>query len=79
MEYVDLVCDFLERTPKRVVIQRLTGDPHPDELVAPHWSLNKKDTLEMIRHRLEQRDTWQGRLLGEDMTLGNRESVKRAV
>ena len=65
-EYVDLVCDFLERIPQRVVIQRLTGDPHPDELVAPHWSLNKKDTLAMIRHSLKQRDTWQGKLRGEN-------------
>ena len=65
-EYVDLVCDFLERIPQRVVIQRLTGDPHPDELVAPHWSLNKKDTLAMIRHSLKQRDTWQGKLQGEN-------------
>jgi radical SAM protein (TIGR01212 family) len=59
--YVDLVCDFLEHIPKDMVIQRLTGDPHPDELVAPLWSLRKAETLALIRQTLEQRDTWQGK------------------
>ena len=62
--YVDLVCDFLERTPQTVIIQRLTGDPHPHELVAPRWSLQKTETLTRITTRLEERDTWQGRLTG---------------
>ncbi|MBF0113152.1 MAG: TIGR01212 family radical SAM protein, partial [Desulfamplus sp.] len=38
-EYVDAVCDFIEHLPKNIVIQRVTGDPHPDELVAPEWAL----------------------------------------
>ncbi|MGD2188254.1 MAG: TIGR01212 family radical SAM protein [Desulfobacterales bacterium] len=59
--YVDLVCDFLERIPFEMVVQRLTGDPHPTELVAPAWSLNKAETLERIRKTLEKRDSWQGK------------------
>jgi radical SAM protein (TIGR01212 family) len=61
-EYVNLVCDFIEHIPKDMVIQRLTGDPHPGELVAPLWSLRKAETLALIRQRLEQRGTWQGKL-----------------
>jgi len=60
-EYIDIVCDFLERIPKHVVIQRLTGDPHPNELVAPTWSLKKTETIALIRKTLETRDTWQGK------------------
>jgi len=60
-EYVDLVCDFLERIPKDMIIQRLTGDPHPEELVAPAWSLRKAETLARIREALEKRDSWQGK------------------
>jgi radical SAM protein (TIGR01212 family) len=60
-EYVDIVCGFLERIPKHVVIQRLTGDPHPNELVAPAWSLRKMETIALIRKTLETRDTWQGK------------------
>ncbi len=61
-EYADLVCDFLEHLPQNVVIQRLTGDPHPDELVAPRWSLKKGETLSLIKNKLEKRETWQGKL-----------------
>jgi hypothetical protein len=62
-QYVDLVCDFLERIPKDMVIQRLTGDPHPEELVAPQWSVKKAQTLSMIKETLEKRDSWQGKFL----------------
>jgi len=60
-EYVDLVCDFLERIPPGMVIQRLTGDPHPEELVAPDWSRRKSETLQKINETLEKRDSWQGK------------------
>jgi hypothetical protein len=66
-EYVDLVCDVLERLPPAVVIQRLTGDPHKNELVAPLWALQKAETLDMIQQRLVERNTWQGKLLGFDL------------
>jgi len=62
-EYVDLVCDFLERIPPGMVIQRLTGDPHPEELVAPDWSRRKTETLQKISAALEKRDSWQGKFL----------------
>lgn len=62
-EYVDLVCDFLERIPPKMIIQRLTGDPHPQELTAPQWSLNKSQTLAQIRATLEIRDSWQGKFV----------------
>ncbi len=60
-EYVNLVCDFLEIIPQDMIIQRLTGDPHLQELVAPRWSLQKTETLTMIKDTLEKRDSWQGK------------------
>ena len=60
-EYVSIVCEFLERIPKEMIIQRLTGDPHRDELVAPTWALDKAGTLARIRARLEELDTYQGK------------------
>ena len=59
--YVNLVCDFLERIPFEMVVQRLTGDPHRKELAAPDWSLKKTETLELVRKTLEKRDSWQGK------------------
>ncbi len=58
--YIDLVCDFLERIPPEMVIQRLTGDPHPEELVAPQWSREKTETIRKINETLERRGSWQG-------------------
>jgi radical SAM protein (TIGR01212 family) len=62
-EYVELTCDFLEHLPPQMIIQRLTSDPHPEELVAPLWALRKNETLNRIRKRLEQRETWQGKAI----------------
>jgi uncharacterized protein len=59
-EYVDLVCDFIERLPSDMIIQRLTGDPHPQELIAPQWALEKSETLAKIRNTLEKRNSCQG-------------------
>jgi radical SAM protein (TIGR01212 family) len=61
-DYVERVCDVIEELPAGMVIQRITGDPHYQELVAPRWALNKNETVDLIRKRLEERDTWQGRL-----------------
>ncbi len=50
-EYADLVVDFIRRLPPGMVIQRVTGDPHPEELVAPEWALCKRENLALIRER----------------------------
>jgi radical SAM protein (TIGR01212 family) len=61
-QYVETVCDVLERIPEDWVIQRLTGDPPARGFVAPSWALEKQKTLRLIDRRLEQRGTRQGRL-----------------
>ncbi len=60
-EYVEIICEILERLPKTMVIQRLTGDPHPEELIAPQWSLRKSETLNLIQKTLEEKKSWQGK------------------
>jgi radical SAM protein (TIGR01212 family) len=60
-EYIELVIDFLELLRPDMIIQRLTGDPAPSELVAPEWAKEKSRTLALIRQRLGERDTWQGK------------------
>ena len=59
----EIVVDFLELLPPHIVIQRLTGDPpRKSELVAPAWAVERSGNLNLIRQRLEERKTWQGRL-----------------
>ena len=60
-EYVQLACDFLERLPRELVIDRLNGDAPPDYLVAPLWCLDKPALLRAIHEELERRDSWQGK------------------
>jgi hypothetical protein len=53
-KYTDLAAKFVCALPKEVIIQRLTGDPHRDELVAPKWALNKQQTLQMIEEKIRR-------------------------
>lgn len=59
-EYADLVGEFLSFLPPETIIQRLTGDPHPEELVAPGWSLDKRGTLDLIFQRMTETGIRQG-------------------
>ncbi|NOX35641.1 MAG: TIGR01212 family radical SAM protein [Deltaproteobacteria bacterium] len=59
-EYVGTVCDFLELLPGKIIIQRITGDPHPDELRAPMWAGRYRETFNMIQQTLETRNSFQG-------------------
>jgi radical SAM protein (TIGR01212 family) len=61
MEYIDTLCEALTYLPEDMVIQRLTSDPHPRELVAPMWAMKKKETIELIKKTLEEKDLYQGK------------------
>ncbi len=59
-EYVQTVCDFIELLPKRIIIQRITGDPHVDELRSPMWAGRYRETFNMIQQTFEKRNSYQG-------------------
>ena len=60
-EYIHLVCDFLERIPPGVAIQRLTGELTGDYLIAPKWGVSKKVILTAIENEFERRNSFQGK------------------
>src|SRR5262249_12167188 len=62
-EYIQIVCDFLERLPPSLIIDRLNGDAPPDYLVAPLWCMDKAGLLNEIHAELQKRDSWQGKYL----------------
>jgi radical SAM superfamily enzyme len=64
-QYVNLAVDFVERLPRHLVIHRLTGDPHPEELVAPSWCLDKPRVLKRLQEEFARRGTCQGSRLAE--------------
>lgn len=59
-EYVDIVCDQLERLRPNIVIHRITGDPDIEELIAPTWLTKKFGILNEIDKEFVRRDTYQG-------------------
>lgn len=61
-QYIELVVDILEYLPPELVIHRLTGDSPRNLLIEPRWSLNKWEVLNLIDKRLQDSNTWQGKL-----------------
>lgn len=59
-EYVDIVCDQLEFLREDIVVNRITGDPNPDELVEPSWLIKKFGVLNEIDKEMKRRNTYQG-------------------
>jgi len=60
-DYAEGVAEFLASLPPDIIIQRITGDPHPDELVAPLWALDKKKVLDEIHKRMNSQGVYQGK------------------
>ncbi|MBI5178303.1 MAG: TIGR01212 family radical SAM protein [Nitrospinae bacterium] len=64
-EYIGLVCDFIEYLPPSVVLHGLVGTAPEDRLLAPDWTLLRKENLDMIIAELERRGSVQGCKLTE--------------
>lgn len=60
-EYIDIVIKQLEILNENVVIERITGDPIKEELIAPQWLLKKFVILNDIDKEMKKRETWQGK------------------
>lgn len=61
-EYIDLVVDFLEQLNPDIAIERFVSQSPKELLIAPDWGLKNFEFTAKIEKRLEQRDTWQGKL-----------------
>ena len=60
-EYVSLAVRALELLPPDAVIARITGDGHPDELLAPDWSRKKVSVINDIDKLLYEKQSYQGK------------------
>ena len=62
-EYLEFFVTFLERLNPAIVVERFTGEVPPRFLTEESWSRKRADQLaNLIERRLEELDTWQGRL-----------------
>lgn len=63
-EYLDFFVDMLERLRPDLFIERFVGEVPPRFVNETPWGLIRNaELLRMLEKRLEERDTWQGRLL----------------
>ena len=63
-EYIDFFVDMLERLRPDLFIERFVGEVPPRFVNETPWGLIRNaELLRMLEKRLEERDTWQGRLL----------------
>ncbi|HHT23847.1 MAG TPA: TIGR01212 family radical SAM protein [Bacteroidales bacterium] len=61
-EYIELIVDFLEILNPKIAIERFVSQSPDQLLIAPNWGLKNFEFVHKIEKRLEERDTWQGRL-----------------
>ena len=61
-EYVDLVIDYVERLRPDVVLERFVSQSPSSLLAIPGWGLKNFEFVEKVRHRMEERNAYQGRL-----------------
>jgi uncharacterized protein len=59
-DWVEFVCDFLERLRPEIVVQRLFGWAPEADLIAPRWKRTRAEMLLAIENALERRNTRQG-------------------
>lgn len=66
-EYIDFFIQFLERLNPDFVVERFAGEVPPRFLAGPGWGLIRNDQiLNKFEKRLEELDTWQGRLYSRE-------------
>ena len=64
-EYLDFFVDMLERISPAISIERFVGEVPPRFVNETPWGLIRNvELLRLLEQRLEARQTWQGRLLG---------------
>ena len=66
-EYLDFFICFLERLNPSFVVERFTGEAPPRFLTGEGWGKKRTDQIvNLIEKRLNELDTWQGRLYEEN-------------
>lgn len=65
-EYKEFFVKFLERLNPEIVVERFTSEAPPGLISSPRWGKKRSEGLMLeFEDRLEELDTWQGRLYGE--------------
>ncbi|QZE15838.1 TIGR01212 family radical SAM protein [Halosquirtibacter laminarini] len=66
-EYLDIVVEYLELLNPNIIVERFISTAPPELLVAPKWGLKNFEFVAKLEKKLEQMDTYQGRLYIRDI------------
>lgn len=61
-DYIETVIDYVERLRPDIVLERFASQSPKELLVAPDWGIKNYELVEKIKHRMRERNTWQGKL-----------------
>lgn len=61
-EYAEALMDFLRRIPADIPVMRISTDTPDDQLIAPHWHLEKGQFLDYVTQQMVMREISQGDL-----------------
>lgn len=63
-EYIETVIDYLEHLRPDIVVERFSSQSPKELLIAPDWGLKNYELVDKIKHRMRERDTYQGKHYG---------------
>lgn len=59
-EAAEATLAFMAALPAHTVVHRMTSDPHPEELIAPLWMLDRQGVRKRLEELMQRRDFKQG-------------------
>ncbi len=59
-EYIPLVSEFISRLSPYIILQRVAGETHPRNLIAPKWGLRINRVTEMVINHMNKNSIIQG-------------------
>lgn len=62
-EYIDLLVSLIERLRPDIAVSRLAASVPPRYLAVPGWGVKATALSALLKARLRERDTWQGRYI----------------
>jgi radical SAM protein (TIGR01212 family) len=75
-EYAEALMEFLRRIPANIPVMRISTDTPDEELVAPHWHLEKGQFLDYVIQQMTCRQISQGDLTNGVLECGGTEKSK---
>lgn len=68
-EYVETVVDYVERLRPDIILERFTSSSPKELLIAPDWGLKNYEFVEIVKRRMRERDTWQGKYYSDALSV----------